>query len=337
MGTFDVLRCAFTARTRVAKALSFPVKRRPFCTKNVAPGILLYHPGRLKPLTDTFSGCAEAAKTPERLIEWFHEIKTQHDLFEVKWGGVCKETADFGSPELKLYASEFYSINNRRLPFNEFYQGILDETIRMEDPSICSSLCTLHTVFMDLDITIKDIRNFGNLNDKVKDIMKALIKAPLWPSLSLYEDSIRVLTSSNKLMDQTLALQVGAEDVSSHRKNVFQGVTDTALWNEDCFTQLLIGEGIGEGSKENGLAHLVMAMLAQCAKSACTLQTIWGFTLSPNEYTIVKLEVIGKEVVVTQYPSCQHDLLFTNFIPLMGLSQHVAEVNYPTIDAEWLF
>ena len=84
MGTFDVLRCAFTARTRVAKALSFPVKRRPFCTKNVAPGILLYHPGRLKPLTDTFSGCAEAAKTPERLIEWFHEIKTQHDLFEVK-------------------------------------------------------------------------------------------------------------------------------------------------------------------------------------------------------------------------------------------------------------
>ena len=95
-----------------------------------------------------------------------------------------------------------------------------------------------------------------------------------------------------------------------------------------------------------------MAMLAQCAKSACTLQTIWGFTLSPNEvcihvyhvcalagpilfipywntmvstvvlqYTIVKLEVIGKEVVVTQYPSCQHDLVFTNFIPLMGLSQ----------------
>ena len=39
------------------------------------------------------------------------------------------------------------------------------------------------------------------------------------------------------------------------------------------------------------------------------------------QYTFVKLEVIGEEVVVTQYPSCLHGRLFHNFIPLMGLGE----------------
>jgi hypothetical protein len=325
MRTFDVLRCAFTARTRVARALLFSVKRRPFYTKPVVPGVLHYDLEkctRLSPLSTTFWSCAKAAKTPEVLIECFHKIRVPGNLLEVKWGGVCEESADFGSPDLKLYASEFYSVNEQRgRSFEEFCNVVLEKKGVSDDKSRLFFLSFLHNAFEEVHWRIQDAGSFAN--DRVKFLMDALILAPLMPTLTHINNSYQVCISTQMFMTQCLALQVGAVNVSNQRKNskFFQGVTDTALWNEDCFTQLLIGEGIGEGSKENGLAHLVMAMLAQCAKSACTLQTIWGFTLSPNEYTIVKLEVIGKEVVVTQYPSCQHDLLFTNFIPLMGLSQ----------------
>ena len=86
MGAMDVLRCAISARTRVAsyRALSFPVKRCPFSTKRTVPGVLQYHPSTFRPSIDTISKCAEAAKTPQTIIEWFPAIKIGRDLFEIK-------------------------------------------------------------------------------------------------------------------------------------------------------------------------------------------------------------------------------------------------------------
>ena len=37
------------------------------------------------------------------------------------------------------------------------------------------------------------------------------------------------------------------------------------------------------------------------------------------QYTIVKLQVVGNEVVVKQSPPCYHSQSFMNFIPLMEL------------------
>ena len=88
MGTIDVLRCTFTARTCVARVLLFfSKKRRPFCTKPVVPGVLHYDLEkctRLKPFSTTFWSCAKAAKTPEMLIECFHKIRVPGNLLEVK-------------------------------------------------------------------------------------------------------------------------------------------------------------------------------------------------------------------------------------------------------------
>jgi hypothetical protein len=97
------------------------------------------------------------------------------------------------------------------------------------------------------------------------------------------------------------------------------GVSDVALWDVRDGTQLLIGKGEGYRSEEEGLAEVVLAMLVQCAKKACTLQTIWGFCLDSEKYSIVKLQVIGNEVVVKQSPPCYHSQSFMNFIPLMEL------------------
>ena len=86
MGALDVLRCAISARIRVAsyRALSFPVKRCPFSTKRTVPGVLQYHPSTLRPAVDTISTSAQAAKTPQTIIEWFPAIKIGRDLFEIK-------------------------------------------------------------------------------------------------------------------------------------------------------------------------------------------------------------------------------------------------------------
>jgi hypothetical protein len=112
------------------------------------------------------------------------------------------------------------------------------------------------------------------------------------------------------------------------------GVSDVALWDVRDGTQLLIGKGEGYRSEEEGLAEVVLAMLVQCAKKACTLQTIWGFCLDSEKYSIVKLQVVGKEVVVKQSPPCYHSQSFMNFIPLMELGGHIAKLNCPTSSKE---
>jgi hypothetical protein len=65
--------------------------------------------------------------------------------------------------------------------------------------------------------------------------MDALIWAPLKPTLTPKNNSFWVFISTQMFMTQRLALQVGAVDVSYHRKNV------GALWpypslHEDQFT-----------------------------------------------------------------------------------------------------
>jgi hypothetical protein len=131
MGAMDVLRCAISARTRVAsyRALSFPVKRCPFSTKRTVPGVLQYHPSTFQPSIDTISKCAEAAKTPQTIIEWFPAIKIGRDLFEIKWGGVCEEVPDLGSDDLKTYGYSFHSNTTHQIrSAHDFCQVILRDT-----------------------------------------------------------------------------------------------------------------------------------------------------------------------------------------------------------------
>jgi hypothetical protein len=235
---------------------------------------------------------------------------------------------DFGSEDFKFYANLFQPKDKDSLPLEEYYNVILTEGEFEADTGLYGHCRLLHTNFTHIKHTIERSESFYNY--QVKKLMQALIMASWWPNIELYGQRLTADVSTNTLENQSLALGFSVVNDSLPRKNftTFHGVTDMGVIDLKHGNQVLIGEGKNKGDDPQiALAQVIMAMLAQCAMNSCTRKVIWGFTLGPMQYTFVKLEVIGEEVVVTQYPSCLHGRLFHNFIPLMGLGEYIAEMH----------